>query len=73
MGREPTFDEVLRAAQGGDVDAQELVSAVFEEGGRPDEAVRWMAQAAKSGRASAWRQLGRWQIVGYGTPSNPTE
>lgn len=73
MGREPTFDEVLRAAQGGDVDAQELVSAVFEEGGRPDEAVRWMAQAAKSGRASAWRQLGLWQIVGYGTPSNPTE
>lgn len=73
MSREPTFDEVLRAAQGGDVDAQELISAVFEESGRPDEAVRWMAQAAKSGRASAWRQLGLWQIVGYGTPSKPAE
>lgn len=73
MAGQPTFEDVVRAAEAGDVDAQELLSAVYEEGGRPDEAVRWIARAAQGGRASAWRRLGLWQLVGYGTPAKPSE
>lgn len=66
-----TLPEVERAAQAGDPEAQELLSTVFHETGRLDQAVYWLGQAAKAGLPSAHAKLGLWQLVGNGVAQDP--
>lgn len=66
-----TFEEVHRAAEGGDSAAQELLAAAFEQAGRPAEAAGWLSRAADAGRASAIARLGLWRLVGFGLEAAP--
>ncbi|HEX8570040.1 MAG TPA: 2OG-Fe(II) oxygenase [Caulobacteraceae bacterium] len=65
------IDEVHRAAQAGNAEAQELLAAVLDELGRPEDAVGWLRRAAEGGRAGAAVQLGLREIVGQGTAQDP--
>ncbi|MFN3511484.1 MAG: 2OG-Fe(II) oxygenase [Phenylobacterium sp.] len=68
-----TFDQVRAQAMAGDPAAQELMAQVFEQSGQVDEAVAWLARAAKAGLPSAHARLGLWQVVGFGVAQAPAD
>lgn len=67
-----TIEDVHRAAAAGDLEAQALLAEVFDELGRPEDALLWLRRAADGGLASAAVSLGLREIVGRGAPQNTT-
>lgn len=66
-----TYSDVLRRAEGGDCEAQQLLAEALQAGGRAGEAAGWMQRAAAGGRVAALGQVGLWRLVGYGLPADP--
>lgn len=67
------FEQTVKAAEAGDLAAQDLLAEAYEAMGQPAEALTWLARAAKAGKPSAHARLGLWQLSGYAVPSNPAE
>jgi hypothetical protein len=68
------FERLLRAAQGGNADAQLLAARVYALGiaGPPDpvRAFQWCSQSAERGNVEARNVLGQMYEFGRGTPAN---
>lgn len=63
---EPTVEELLAAALGGDADAQLALAATYEGLEALEDAARWYRKAADQGKADAQFKMGFFHTVGGG-------
>ena len=76
--RNVEFEQWLKAANQGDVSAQDLVATIYENGGTGIEkdipkAVEWREKTAAQGGADAKISLGNQYAYGLGIPKNSTK